>query len=1845
MMLPFGLFGQTYSALWRKVSDAEQKDLPKTQQQVLQEIVSKARRENAYGQLLKAELKSAQVKASVSPDSLMPAVKALEKQWRGIKDDVVLKTVYQTVLWQIWQDVSSPDDLQGITPPDRPELTPALCQMLAQVKDETYAPFVVEGADSRLFSHDLLSVVGFALGDYWPLSRYYESAGRRGAECLTALKAVESEDLGNGQLVSRLDSLITRYEDLPEAGEVAVKRYEVMSLLEKTTVAERVEYAREAIGRWPGCRSIGRLQNAVSELTAPMFSILLKEGVALPQREQTVEVTQVRNLKTLQMKVYAVKGQGDLDLNPTVDEDYKRLKPLLRLMPDACSERHLTDDGRKDYTVFSDSLVLAGLPVGVYMLEFSSQPSTRTVRRMYYVTDVYTMAEEQPDGRTRYVVVSATTGQPIAKAHVRVREYESGNKYNTRLLTTDARGECFFTGSGNRRREVFAYTDSDKASPEQNLFTRYNYRDGEEYSEQTCLFADRAIYRPGQTVHVAATIYEVRRGSEQTAVEGKQIAFELRDANFKEVQRVEAVTDRFGTCAVSLTLPASGVTGRFSVRANGETLFLRVEEYKRPTFEVSFDAVKEHYQAGDTVSAKATARSYAGVPVQGAKVRYKVVRRLPFWWWSYSRYWDTGYVAATSSDEEVASGETLTAEDGTFTVSMPMVMPESRHPLFYNFVVTADVTDQGGETRTASYSLPLGNRKTALSIDVGEKMLAESKPTLTIYLRNAAGNAIDAQVRYRIDGGDWATVAANTSFSIPPVSLKSGRHTVEADYEGQTVERAFVVFSLDDQRPATETNDWFWVSDTSFPGDGKPVTIQVGSSARDVHIVYSIFSGKTCIEQGSVDKSNSLINRRLKYKAEWGNGIVMTFAWVKENQCYTHTATIRRPLPDKRLKMAWKTFRDRLTPGQQEEWTLTVTGPDDKPADAMLMAVLYDKSLDQLASHNWYLSSYVSLPLPSVAWGMAVRRALSFSEVADWKSASVSSYSFSRFDGSVYPSSRSFTMRGFGRYNRFSTRALGRAPMKAMAAMDDAMMADAVVGNDMGQTEVMAYAMKAKEALPQLEEDAEALGAAATEEPMAQLRENLNETAFFYPQLTTDKDGVVSLKFTLPESLTTWRFMGLAHTTDMCHGLLEGETVARKDVMIQPNMPRFVRQGDEAVVSARIFNTGDKDVTGKAVIRLLDPETETVVYEASLPFSVAINATTAVSFHLQPSTLHSSPLPLLICQVSAQGEGFSDGEQHYLPVLPNTEHVTVTLPFTQNEAGQKHIDLTAIIPADGKNARLTFEYTNNPAWLMIQALPAVGQPADDDAVSQAASLYANMLGRHILAQNPDAKKAFRLWKQEETMDAANEQRSGASSSSLLSSLSKNGELKDLLLNETPWVLDAERETEQKQRLADFFDDNLMQQRLSSAVKKLKALQRPDGAWSWWPGMPGSFYMTVAVSEMLVRLNVMTALQHETAAMLDGAFRFMGSDIVEMVSEMKRAEKKHQQSFPSFKALQWLYLSTLDGRQLPSDVEAANRYLLGLLKKEARRQSIYEKAMTAVILAASPLLSDDDRLLAREYAQSLKEYTVFREETGRYYDTPRAGYSWYDYKIPTQTMAIEALQRIAPDDSQTIREMQRWLLQSKRTQAWDTPINSVNAVYAFLSGAPLALSSQQAVITVDGQPLEMPKATAAIGYVKAPVAPGGNVLTVEKSSGHTSWGAVYAQFMQPARHVADTGSGLRVARELITKEGQLKVGDRLTVRITIEADRDYDFVQVIDRRAACLEPVQQLSGYHSGSYCTPRDNTTNYYFDRLSKGRHVIDTEYYVDRPGTYETGTCTVGCAYAPEFRGTTGSKIVNVKP
>ena len=1813
LLVPMKLYGQDYKALWSQVEEAQSKDLPKTALTHLQTIENWAYSERNYGQLLKAALLHSKLQAEIAPDSLQPAVARLE-QLEQSATDIALKAVYDVVLSQLYRDFpqldEDGDDRSSVYRRQAMEHP----EVLAQIKADAYVPFIVKYTDSSLFDNDLLSIIGYELDAWQWLNDYYRQTDNRRAAFVTALNATED--------IEHIDSLIEAYGDLPEACEAAIKRYQKMG--DSYSAADKSAWLIQSIDRWGKTwKRSNSLRNSLASLTNPSYSSRLDLSVTEVNKPQTVQLFNLRNLESLTLRVYRTSLAGDTDLRPNYDKDYQKMKSGLKEV----TAYTQTFSGHADYEIFKDSILLEGLPAGVYLLEFSTQPQTEVKRTLYFVSGIRSLIQPQPDNTTRYIAVDATTGQPLPGATVRLSFSKGWNEPKEVVkLTCNQDGEVFYTPKEQKTPEVFVYTDNDNYCPEINSHGSYSYYARSYYQERTSLFTDRAIYRPGQTVYASAIVWKEQSALENAAVADKAVIFELFDANRKLVSEQRATTDRFGKCSVIFTLPNGKLNGHFSIRANSSSTSFRVEEYKRPTFQVEFPEYKEPYQQGDTVHAQAKATTYAGVPVQGAKVKYSVRRRVAYWWSLYSWYWQTAYYGSGLEDEVVKEGETVADDNGMFTVDMPMLLPDDakRHTMFYNFVVEADVTDTAGETHFGLMSLPLGSKPTALTCNIPQKVRSDELPQVTFNRRNAAGKEIEGTVKYRLDGGKWKECAANKALAILNASIKSGEHQLEAVCQKDSVNLRFIVFGLDDKKPAMKTHDWYYISEQQFPADGSPVTIQVGSSDPDLHIVYSIFSGSKVIESGAVKKNGELINRKLTYREDYGNGLLVTYAWVKDGQCYSHKSLITRPLPDYHLKVKWQTFRDRLTPGQQEEWKLSIKNPDDTPADASLMAVLYDKSLDALTSHNWHFSPGIYLPQPSTSWQWQTWSRIQCSGAQDYSTQYVpSSYYFSRFDHNVYPE----------RYNPFR-HVLLRSVYKEARVVEERAMPMAVENE--AAREVMVRGTTVKDDAAEQKQAPEVPQEADSTESGVTIRENLNETAFCYAALETDPQGDVVVTFTLPESLTTWKFMGIANTPDMLYGSISGEAIAQKEVMIQPNIPRFIRMGDDAQVSARIFNISEKDINGTASLQLVNPETDKVVYEQTQPFTVEAGKTGAATFSIQPSTFNES---LLICRVIASGDGFSDGEQHYLPILPNQEYVTKTVAYTQHEAGVKSIDLNSLFPAGTTQQKLTVEYTNNPAWLMVQSLPVLGQPWEDSAIDQAASFYSNLLAKHLLKQSPQVKGVFEQWKREEQ---------SGDLSSLTSQLSKNQELKDLILEETPWVNAADRDTEQKHRLADFFDENGINNRLNTAVEKLKKLQNRDGSFSWYPGMNGSTYITVAIEEMLARLNVLTGSENETSRMQKKAFDFIGKEMVEIVKEMKKQEKKgYKPVFPSFTALRWLYICAIDGRNLSSSVKSANDYLIKLLKKEIKHQTIYEKALTAVILA-----KHKEGKKAAEYVQSLKEYTVFTEEMGRYYDTRRATYSWYDYKIPTEVAAMEAIQIVSPQDKQTVDEMRRWLLQEKRTQAWSTPINSVNAIYAFLNSEPSSLDNQgeATVLAVDGSPIDMPKATVGIGYVKTAInEPKGSTFTATKTSNGTSWGAVYAQFLQNTSEIEAAGSGITVKREVMIagkpqSTGTVKVGDRIRIRITIETTRDIDFVQVVDRRAACMEPVKQLSGYHNGAYCVPKDYATHYFYGGLAKGKHVIETEYYIDRAGQYETGTCTVGCAYSPEFRATAPSITLNIE-
>lgn len=1840
MLMPLAAIADSYTSLWKQFDSAMQKDHPQSALKVLVQITDKAQRERAYGQLLKAQVSIAGCETMMSPDSLLPAIERLKhaEQTAVSSGDNVLAAVYQSVLGSVYTDNRLLLDDGVAIGKEYYAKSMAHPDALASSYATGYEPFVVDGVDSKYYYDDLLHVIGMRADDYRTMHDYYASHGKREGALLTALELVKKSrragDEGRvkkSKYIMSLDSLVHQYGDLLPCGEVAIERYAYMKNAEDISAEEKMSYINYALMKWGAWQRMNILRNAQRRLTLPSFHASLGGEIALPGVTRKVMVMGLNNIGQIRVSASRLNIDGTTDLDPSNDKHYARLRRHI-----ISTEPVLTDVhnyvGMPAYKTISDTLEIKGLRTGMYLVEVSTDNVSMPVeRRLLRVSNLYPVIEMLPGKKCRVAVLNATTGTAVPGAKIDVvMSIDRNGKEHVKTFTTDVNGEAYVEYKASEPRAYRVYTDEDKAFPRTQMGSRFYYFSSKAKITKTQIYIDRRIYRPGQTVHAAAIAYTYNNKEYKgEALSGKQMTITLRDSNRKEIAKSTVTTDEFGMASADFVLPEGGLTGIYTLRSDlGNNCYTNfsVEEYKRPTFKVDFDKPQTKYVAGDTVRLKATAKSFAGVPVQGAKAVVRVVRRPSVYW----RYADNNI-----KSETVLVDTIQTSADGTFTVAVPMVMPETydEHPRrYFNFDITADVTDIAGETRHGETSLPLSDHPTMLTCDIPEKSLRDSLTTIIFAYRNNAGEPIDGTVTYTIDNNSY-TCKANTPAKLDAAALASARHNLIAVCGTDTLTTSFVTFTLQDSKAPVETHDWFYQSAEQFPADGSPVYIQLGSTDSIQHVVYTIISGDKIIEEGRADLHNELRTRAISYKEEWGDGVTLSVAWVKNGRSYKHTAKIQRPLPDTRLNIKWTTFRDRLTPGQRETWTLNITRPDGAPARAQLLATMYDKSLDELRSHKISFALPVFVNMPWLTWnGVYNHNVYAYSE-APMRFLDERSLDFSRFCyQSLYTNygevlkakellsvSRPMYVRG--------NAASRKGKNKIFAGVIDT---DRVADEDVS--------VNTSRMLPAVgSADKESSSQVLTE----QVRENLEETAFFYPGLISDDKGNVSIRFTLPESVTTWQLYGLAHDVQMNSGIISATSVAKKTVMVQPNVPRFVRSTDSGIILARVSNTSDKQVDGTARLSFINPETGKEVYHADHKFVVKAGETTAANFDFDMSKIKNDGL--LICRIVASGRGYSDGEQHYLPVLPNRELVTNTLAFTQNEPGTLNVDLKSLFAVNDKTNKLTVEYTNSPAWLMIQALPSMINPDGDNAISLATAYYANSIGRHLMQSTPVIKQTMELWKNDASQNGG---------STLQSALQKNESLKQIVLAETPWLLDADRESEQKQQLMGYFNESQINYRLSDNLLRLSRLQNADGSFAWWKGMEGSPYMTMSVLQTLTRLNHMVGEQNETKTIVRTAFAYMDKQMAREVKEMKKIESegKVKNVRPSELAVQYLYASTLAGRDMQQSAKRNFDYLISRLATQNTEFSIYGKAVSAVVLAGN-----NHRKQAADLLESIRQYTVYKEDMGRYFDTPKALYSWFDYRIPSQVAAIEALKALQPNDANTISEMQRWLLQSKRTQAWDTPLNSVNAVYAFLDGNITSLTEnagQPAVIKVNGQKLAMPKATAALGYVKS-AKTGDNMrsLTIEKTSTGTSWGAAYAQFMQPTADVADATMGMKVQRDVL-KDGtkldngnvQLNVGDRITVRLTVIADRDYDFVQLSDHRAACLEPAQQLSGYGYGYYCQPKDNATNYFFARLAKGKHVVETTYYVDRCGIYQTGTCTVQCAYSPEFMARTKAVTLNVK-
>lgn len=1467
-----------------------------------------------------------------------------------------------------------------------------------------------------------------------------------------------------------------------------------------------------------------------------------------------------------------------------------------------------------------------------------------------------------------------------------------------------------------------------------NEFYQYNYQATEKRKTyKTFFFTDRGIYRPGQTIYFKGVMLSYYDGKYEIAPDMSTTVY-LYDVNYQKAGELSLKTNEYGTFSGTFTAPSSGLTGQMRITNSYGEIYFSVEEYKRPKFEVTFEPVKGSYKLNETVNVKGLAKAYAGSNIDGADVKYRVTRTAMYPYWFY---WWYGYTPKTPA-MEIANGLIKTDENGAYTISfkaLPDLSINKKNKPCFNYTVYADVTDINGETHSAQKSVIVGYTALNAKVDIPESVNRQEPAEYRIVTTNLSGekepakgtiaiyklkqpekifrsrmwkrpdkfilsreeyyNAFPFDVfdnennMYTWEKGDkvFETVFDTERDSVlKPAQMaawEQGTYLLELktkDVYNEEVEAYayFKVYALNEKTIPDFSTDWFSI----INADGEPgdtASFVIGSRDSAVYVLYEIERKNKITEKQWLILNNEQKVVKIPISESDRGNFSVHFTFVKHNVCYSHEATVEVPYTNKQLDISFETFRDKLTPGQQEEWRVKVKGPGGDKVAAEMIAAMYDASLDAFKPNNWFFDIYSSY-YANLNWetsgmfGMATSTSFTnnrpkeymynkYYDYLNWFGFYFRGYNYyydyyDSYDDAEYDQvmvMSEVTTRESGGHGRFKAcKAKGDSNIAYGAGM--AAGGDATVLED------------AKAAPPPPEQPVTATGTFRGGKDGKELNEvhtrsNFAETAFFFPQLQTDEEGNVIIKFTIPESLTKWKFMGFAHTKDLKFGQIKKDVVTQKELMVIPNAPRFLREGDKITFSAKVSNISDKDLSGQAQLKLFDALTMKPVdsllrnLNTLLGFEVKKGQSASLSWDIEiPQGIQA-----ITYKIVARAGDFSDGEEMALPVLTNRMLVTETMPLPIRGKQSKTFNFDKLINSGSSNTlrsqKLTLEFTSNPAWYAIQALPYLMEYPYECSEQIFSRFYANSIASHIANSSPRIKAVFDSWRNI-TPDA------------LLSNLEKNQELKGLILEETPWVLDAKDESQRKKRVALLFDLNRMANELDAALNKLIKAQSPNGGFPWFKGMPDCRYITqhiVTGFGHLDHLGVKNVRSGRTWNMVYSAVKYLDNRIDEDYDYIKKwypndMDKNHL----GYEQIQYLY-----ARSYFKDVDMAARnkeafeYFKGQAKKYWLDYNRYLQGMIALALHRY-----EEQTTALGIIRSLKENALNNDEMGMYWKDMSGGWYWYQAPIETQALLIEAFDEVA-GDKVAVEDMKVWLLKQKQTQDWKTTKATVEACYALLlRGADVLASDQLVEINMGGQiidpkKLDGVKVEAGTGYFKTSwsggdIKPAMGQIKVTKNDEGVAWGAVYWQYFEQLDKITPAETPLKLEKKLfvqrntptgpviepVTDQTVLKVGDKIKVRIELRVDRDMEYVHMKDMRASAFEPVNVISQYKYqdglGYYENTRDAATNFFFNNLNKGTYVFEYPLFVTHKGDFSNGITTIQCMYAPEF--TSHSEGIRVK-
>ncbi|MBC9933932.1 alpha-2-macroglobulin family protein [Chitinophaga qingshengii] len=1670
------------------------------------------------------------------------------------------------------------------------------------------------------------------------------------------------------------------------------------------------EICEQAIQKGPGTQGAVDCHNLLREIQSQALE-LVTEKVNIPSLPFRTLV-KYKNTDKIYLRVLAVDETFMATLraaqNDYRDRQNRYWQLLLGKKPLKAWEQTLPDP--KDYKHHAAEIKIDALPAGHYIVLASTKSGFDLKENPMAVQFSWVSNISYLESNTRFVALDRSSGKPLAgtKLSAYSQEYQNGQEKWTLLQSTvtgaDGSAELSAKNTNRSVRLKWERQGDMLFLDDYNYLYNYNTDNKAEKKSRLFLFTDRAIYRPGQTLYFKGIVLQHEAGKNtSTVVAGLKSTLTLYDVNNEKVDSIVVTSNEFGSFSGKFVLPEGRLNGIYSMRDsknNGGQSF-RVEEYKRPKFYVEFDTLKGSYRLGETVTAKAKALAYAGNNINGAIVKYRVERRTRYpYLWLFR-----GYLPTTAS-REIAHGETTTDENGHFTVNFPLLADKTvspDHKPIFTYVVSADVTDLNGETRSAEQTINAGYQSLEISVGVPEKTEASALKKAYIATRNLNGTFEPASIKVALqplepgkrllrpryweqadqfviskaayikdfpadiyDNEDkqenWArkqavweqqlTSTANGEVAIDTKKLTPGYYELvvsATDKNGQPVVQKAVFELVDAKAKTLATPTYLWAyqpADSTEPG--KKAAVLLGSSAQDLYVLQSL----TRVNQ-SAQRSNFTLSgiKQLDYNAteEDRGGMLLQYVFVKDNRVFATREQINIPWDNKMLDIKIGTHRDKLLPGEKEKWSVEIAGSKGEKAATEMLASMYDASLDAFVPHHWSTPDIYPTIMPygnneyngqNNFW--MITSQYYFETDKQGLAAKEKSYDALDFFGWGMSENRVMYKRSLA----------GRAAGVAMSAAAPPSPA-APLAKDERMREVQS--IDAKAVADKLEETPQKQDNAGN----VALRKDFRETAFFLPELRTDKNGNVSFEFTMPEALTKWNFQGLAHTKDAAFGSVNASIVTQKQLMVVPNAPRFVRAGDKIDFTAKVSNLTDAQLIGQAHLELLDAATMQPVdgwFQNIFPvqhFTAKAGQSTVVTFQLQvPNNFTSA----LLYRVTAQSGNYSDGEENALPVLTNSILVTEALPLPVRGDGTHSFSFDKLAKS-GESSTLrqqgiTVEYTSNPAWYAVQALPYLMEYPYDCSEQVFNRYYANALATHIANTVPGIQKVFERWK---TTDTA----------ALLSNLQKNEELKSLLLQQTPWVLEAKNEAQQKKNIALLFDLQRMQRERKTALNQLASKQQSDGSFPWFNGMWSDRYITQYILAGIGHLQQLTAAKDPVAASIaDKAMQYLDIQLDKDYHQLLKAKADLKKQQINAIQVQYLYARSFFDRPVPKEMQPAFDFYAAQQKAYWTKMGRYTQGMIAL-----SQFKKGDKATPAAILKSLKENAINNPEMGMYWKDVVAGYGWHEAPIETQSLLIEAFE-VAGKDNAAVADMKTWLLKNKQTNNWSTTKATADACYAMLLQGSNWLTANPEVTIRLGQETVSSKqqsTEAGTGYFKQQIEAKavkpemGNIkVTVKDSKGQPTWGAVYWQYFEELDKITSAKTPLVLEKELykevasdkgpvltkIADGNELKVGDKVKVRIVLRADRTMEYIHLKDMRAACFEPQNVLSGakWQNGLsyYESTKDASTDFFFSYLPKGTYVFEYALFVTHQGKFSNGISTAQCMYAPEF--SAHSEGLNVK-